>query len=80
MQSINDGVTIVHWVISNLVKEIRLLFGFFKSFILHFVPRYVNFVAHNVAAWAATSNVSGVLNIVDLPKSIWCALALTPKD
>lgn len=29
VESIDDGVTTVPWVISNVVNKIRLLFGFF---------------------------------------------------
>jgi hypothetical protein len=61
------------WEIEDIVADIRsILDSSCSSWLAHFVHRDLNFLAHNLASWAADCSSRGPVTISTIPPWVFC--------
>ncbi|KAM6543702.1 hypothetical protein CsatB_008149 [Cannabis sativa] len=60
------------WGIENYVRQCKILSGFMTNCNFSCISRNSNYAAHNMAKWAFTNNVTGMVEISTIPGNIFC--------
>ncbi|PON86378.1 Ribonuclease H-like domain containing protein [Trema orientale] len=71
VEYLTGSVESLPWIIVELVQECRAMISKFRFIEIALIPRVVNFLAHNLASWAANTCNFGELDTCNLPSCIW---------